>query len=241
MLQCPSYVIYSSYISDTVFYSNVYAFIDHIANILAEGEVCSSSLPFPCTRFDDKPTSHSVRMPLNNVFHSIFVYQSAISFSQNNWYTAAVYVLAPPRCGQRMLYVPDIRVMRSARRQPRAISGPASRTNLPNGLADEQVRPVPFRMRGALSYYRSFGVCNQICSHCDALFWLEERLISWSTKARPVYHRYCLGGKVRLHIHQDFTPYKDVNFCRFYETFLYLSYFKNKDFFCIIKDWTLMF
>ncbi|PWA44899.1 hypothetical protein CTI12_AA521800 [Artemisia annua] len=39
------------------------------------------------------------------------------------------------------------------------------------------------------------GTCNQVCKHCKALFWYEERIKS-SKRASPEYHRCCNNGKM---------------------------------------------
>ncbi|PWA48067.1 DNA helicase [Artemisia annua] len=51
--------------------------------------------------------------------------------------------------------------------------------------------------RGAPPEYVSLGLCNQVCRHCKALFWLEEKLTRSSTRS-PEYHKCCMGGRVVL-------------------------------------------
>ncbi|PWA55342.1 DNA helicase Pif1-like protein [Artemisia annua] len=52
-------------------------------------------------------------------------------------------------------------------------------------------------LEGPPEEYKKFRVCNCVCSHCHALFWYEERLSSSTRRSGPLYHRCCMGGKVR--------------------------------------------
>ncbi|PWA91425.1 hypothetical protein CTI12_AA089510 [Artemisia annua] len=60
-------------------------------------------------------------------------------------------------------------------------------------MLDTQVPNV-----GAPAEYTYFNRCDQICSHCYALFWLEERLLGLPRTAAPQYHRCCSGGRVDI-------------------------------------------
>ncbi|PWA44784.1 hypothetical protein CTI12_AA493250 [Artemisia annua] len=51
--------------------------------------------------------------------------------------------------------------------------------------------------RGAPPEYASLGLCNQVCRHCKALFWLDEKLTRSSARS-PKYHKCCMGGRVVL-------------------------------------------
>ncbi|PWA86362.1 nucleic acid-binding, OB-fold protein [Artemisia annua] len=66
---------------------------------------------------------------------------------------------------------------------------------------------APPQREGAPSEYRSFGRCNQVCQHCGALFWLEERKKSLPVSARPQNQRCCASGRVVLRSHERYPPY----------------------------------
>lgn len=62
-------------------------------------------------------------------------------------------------------------------------------------------------LEGPPDEYSKFGPCDCICSKCHALFWYEERLTSSTKHSGPLYHRCCLGGRVRLFLPRDYPPY----------------------------------
>ncbi|PWA97662.1 hypothetical protein CTI12_AA026850 [Artemisia annua] len=53
------------------------------------------------------------------------------------------------------------------------------------------------RARAPLDY-KSFGRCDQICQHCYALFWREEKKAGMPVSAVPQYQKCCAGGRVVL-------------------------------------------
>ena len=50
---------------------------------------------------------------------------------------------------------------------------------------------------GPPSAYISIGDCTEVCKHCKAFFWYDER-IKKSNRSCPEYHRCCNNGKVAL-------------------------------------------
>ncbi|PWA59799.1 helitron helicase-like domain-containing protein [Artemisia annua] len=52
-----------------------------------------------------------------------------------------------------------------------------------------------------------FVPCDCVCSKCQAVFWYEERLSTSTRRSGPLYHRCCMGGKVRLFLPRDYPPY----------------------------------
>ncbi|GJS15996.1 ribonuclease H-like domain-containing protein [Tanacetum coccineum] len=60
-------------------------------------------------------------------------------------------------------------------------------------------------LSGPTLEYTYMGNFDQICQHCDAFFWYEERARVYS-KGVPQYHR-CLGGRISLPKHQECPPY----------------------------------
>lgn len=50
------------------------------------------------------------------------------------------------------------------------------------------------------------GRCDQICHHCKARFWYDERVIA-SSRRRPEYHRCCSSGKVKLESQDGYPEY----------------------------------
>ncbi|PWA71280.1 nucleic acid-binding, OB-fold protein [Artemisia annua] len=58
------------------------------------------------------------------------------------------------------------------------------------------------RQGGAPSDYRRFGRCDQVCQHCRALFWLEERRTGLPMSAAPQYQRCCAAGRAFAHQRQ---------------------------------------
>ena len=60
---------------------------------------------------------------------------------------------------------------------------------------------------GAPAEYTYFGRCDQICTHCHALFWLEEKITSFLRSAPLQYHRCCAAGRAVLRTHQRYPPY----------------------------------
>ncbi|PWA97715.1 hypothetical protein CTI12_AA026780 [Artemisia annua] len=90
----------------------------------------------------------------------------------------------------------------------RSTSNASTSSHMPRGATHRsQTSSTAFERAGAPDEYIRFGNCSSICSNCHALFWYEERL-SWSTRrSGPLYHRCCLGGKVRLLLPRDYPPY----------------------------------
>ncbi|PWA57440.1 hypothetical protein CTI12_AA407610 [Artemisia annua] len=63
---------------------------------------------------------------------------------------------------------------------------------------------------GPPSTYKQMGACDQICHHCNARFWYDERVLRVG-RQRLEYHKCCNGGKVRLHNHHEYPEYiKDL-------------------------------
>ncbi|PWA84949.1 hypothetical protein CTI12_AA155200 [Artemisia annua] len=57
---------------------------------------------------------------------------------------------------------------------------------------------APPQQQGAPSSYRCFGRCDQVCQHCGAFFWLEEKRTGLPISAQPQYQRCCAAGRVAL-------------------------------------------
>lgn len=55
--------------------------------------------------------------------------------------------------------------------------------------------------------YSNFGDCDQVCQHCNATFWYEERLKTFCKDRKPRYHRCCGGGKVVLPMEREPPDY----------------------------------
>lgn len=72
---------------------------------------------------------------------------------------------------------------------------------------DDPPNDTTIPTQGPPTQYKSFGSCTYRCSDCQVLFWLDERIVSRSTKTRPVYHRCCLGGRVKVYMHSQYPPY----------------------------------
>ncbi|PWA99677.1 nucleic acid-binding, OB-fold protein [Artemisia annua] len=67
-------------------------------------------------------------------------------------------------------------------------------------LRDPAASPVqgpvaPPQRQGAPLDYRRFGRCDQVCQHCGALFWLEEKRTGLPMSAVPQYQRCCAAGR----------------------------------------------
>ena len=60
--------------------------------------------------------------------------------------------------------------------------------------------------RGAPNEYHKFGPCNRVCRNCRALFWDEEKLTYSTASSRPLYHRCCLEGRVKLFTPREYPP-----------------------------------
>lgn len=50
------------------------------------------------------------------------------------------------------------------------------------------------------------GKCDQLCHHCHARFWYDERLAR-TRGSSPEYHKCCYAGKVRLDQHDEYPAY----------------------------------
>ncbi|KAJ0504812.1 putative helitron helicase-like domain-containing protein [Helianthus annuus] len=46
--------------------------------------------------------------------------------------------------------------------------------------------------------YLDLGSCTEVCEHCQALFWYDERLVSSPVILGPKYNKCCKGGRVVL-------------------------------------------
>ncbi|PWA73484.1 hypothetical protein CTI12_AA259870 [Artemisia annua] len=53
---------------------------------------------------------------------------------------------------------------------------------------------VPRSAQGPPSTYKQMGACDQICHHCNARFWYDERVLRVG-RQRLEYHKCCNGGK----------------------------------------------
>ncbi|PWA58300.1 helitron helicase-like domain-containing protein [Artemisia annua] len=60
--------------------------------------------------------------------------------------------------------------------------------------------------QGPPSTYISMGSCTEVCKHCKAFFWYDER-VKKSNRNRPEYHRCCNNGKVILETTKESPPY----------------------------------
>ncbi|PWA65577.1 hypothetical protein CTI12_AA332110 [Artemisia annua] len=54
---------------------------------------------------------------------------------------------------------------------------------------------APPQRQGAPIDYKYFGRCDQVCQHCRARFWWEERSTGLPAYAAPQYQRCCAGGR----------------------------------------------
>ncbi|PWA63286.1 hypothetical protein CTI12_AA353860 [Artemisia annua] len=66
---------------------------------------------------------------------------------------------------------------------------------------------APPQRQGAPLEYRSFGRCDQVCQHCGAFFWLEEKKTGLPVSAAPQYQRCCVSGRAVLLTHEHYPPY----------------------------------
>ncbi|PWA57296.1 DNA helicase Pif1-like protein [Artemisia annua] len=62
---------------------------------------------------------------------------------------------------------------------------------------------APPQREGAPLDYKCFGRCNQVCQHCGALFWLEEKRTGLPISAAPQYQRCCAAGRAVLRTHEQ--------------------------------------
>ncbi|PWA84586.1 hypothetical protein CTI12_AA156410 [Artemisia annua] len=67
-------------------------------------------------------------------------------------------------------------------------------------MMDVDASPVqgpvaPPQREGAPLDYMCFGRCDQICQHCHALFWLEEKKAGMPASAAPQYQKCCAGDE----------------------------------------------
>ncbi|PWA95195.1 hypothetical protein CTI12_AA052860 [Artemisia annua] len=63
---------------------------------------------------------------------------------------------------------------------------------------------APPQRQGAPLDYKCFGRCDQVCQHCGALFWLEERRTGLPMSTAPQYQRCCAGGRAVLCSHDQY-------------------------------------
>lgn len=96
--------------------------------------------------------------------------------------------------------------------QRAATPGPTiSQPRRPQHQEPEQTNiPRPRRMpplrTGPPIEYNEFRPCRCVCTACHARFRFEERLSTSTRRSGPLYHRCCMGGRVRLFIPRDY-PY----------------------------------
>ncbi|PWA56652.1 hypothetical protein CTI12_AA419060 [Artemisia annua] len=97
-------------------------------------------------------------------------------------------------------------------------SPPTSTPELPITAQRQVRRPQPHTSTSPVKHstthrtcapqeYKYLGRCDQICSHCRALFWLDERNRGSPHGAAPQYHKCCLAGRVALRTHQQYPAY----------------------------------
>ncbi|PWA82898.1 helitron helicase-like domain-containing protein [Artemisia annua] len=66
---------------------------------------------------------------------------------------------------------------------------------------------APPQREGAPIEYKYFGRCDQVCQHCHATFWLEEKRTGLPASAAPQYQRCCVGGRAVLRTHRHYPAY----------------------------------
>ncbi|PWA67759.1 hypothetical protein CTI12_AA238450 [Artemisia annua] len=66
-------------------------------------------------------------------------------------------------------------------------------------------RPTRSR-QGPPDTYNYMGKCDQLCHHCNARFWYDERVVR-TRGGPPEYHKCCNAGKVRLDEHAEYPAY----------------------------------
>ncbi|PWA42436.1 serine/threonine/dual specificity protein kinase, catalytic domain-containing protein [Artemisia annua] len=66
---------------------------------------------------------------------------------------------------------------------------------------------APPQREGAPIEYKYFGRCDQICQHCHAKFWLEEKRTGLPVSAPPQYQRCCVGGRAVLRTQRHYPAY----------------------------------
>lgn len=54
--------------------------------------------------------------------------------------------------------------------------------------------------------YKYMGKCVQLCHHCNARFWYDERAVR-TRRGPPEYHKCCNAGKVKLDDHDEYPAY----------------------------------
>ncbi|PWA71022.1 hypothetical protein CTI12_AA283760 [Artemisia annua] len=95
-----------------------------------------------------------------------------------------------------------------ARQTTRA--GPSQSINVGNLPMQGPIGPP--QREGPPTDYRSFGGCDQVCQHCHAMFWIEEKRTGLPASAAPQYQRSCAGGRVlREDIVQGLIQFLDDN------------------------------
>ncbi|PWA94498.1 helitron helicase-like domain-containing protein [Artemisia annua] len=91
---------------------------------------------------------------------------------------------------------------------PHVASNTTPSFSVPGEPSNSAQRSFPQTHRtGAPEQYVKFGPCNCVCSKCHALFWYEERLSTSTRRSGPLYHRCCMGGKVRLFLPRRYPEY----------------------------------
>ncbi|PWA50561.1 hypothetical protein CTI12_AA471580 [Artemisia annua] len=60
---------------------------------------------------------------------------------------------------------------------------------------------APPQRQGAPTDYKYFGRCDQLCQHCYAKFWLEEKRTGLPMCAAPQHQRCCAGGRASMYVY----------------------------------------
>ena len=69
---------------------------------------------------------------------------------------------------------------------------------------------VPTYNAGPPDTYVHMGRCDQVCRHCSAMFWYDERT-ALPQRNRVEYHKCCNNGKVKLDSQNEYPQYiKDL-------------------------------
>ncbi|PWA88352.1 DNA helicase Pif1-like protein [Artemisia annua] len=111
------------------------------------------------------------------------------------------------------------RIRQRVAREP--VNRQRARAEQPHGM-DSNNSPaqgpiVPPQREGAPIEYKYFGRCDQVCQHCHATFWLEEKRTGLPASAAPQYQRCCVGGRAIL---RGFCPANDDT-PRFLQMYIY--------------------
>ncbi|PWA90538.1 helitron helicase-like domain-containing protein [Artemisia annua] len=66
---------------------------------------------------------------------------------------------------------------------------------------------APPQRQGAPTDYKYFGRCDQLCQHCHAMFWLEEKRTGLPVSAAPQHQRCCARGRASVRTYQHYPVY----------------------------------